>query len=105
MTGEEKITLVKAMTNKSDTDVINAYLLMAAESIYNYVDPYRYTTMEAVTEKYGSVQVRAAAYLLNKHGADGQTAHDENGVSRSYEAGDLPASLLRELTPICGVVK
>lgn len=49
-------------------------------------------------------QVEIAAYMLNKRGAEGETAHSENGVSRSYEDGDIPATLLRRITPMAGVL-
>ena len=50
-------------------------------------------------------QVEVAAYLLNKRGAEGETAHSENGISRSYEDGDVPSSLLRDIVPYAGVVR
>ena len=103
MTVEQKLVLVKKMTDETDEAVISAFLDMAGEAIYNHVDPYGMSDSETVIEKYGGVQARAAAYWLNKRGWDGQTGHSENGVSRSYEAGDLPPSILRELTSICGV--
>ena len=42
--------------------------------------------------------------LLNKRGAEGETAHSENGVSRSYEDGDIPPTLLRRILPMAGVI-
>ena len=104
MTDTEKIDLVKAMSDETDDGVISAFLTLAGETIYNYADPYRKMEKADLLDKYGSIQAKAAAYYLNKRGADGQTGHSENGISRSYENGDLPLSLLREITPICGVV-
>lgn len=43
-------------------------------------------------------------YLLNKRGAEGQTAHSENGISRSYEDGDVPPTLLRDIVPFASVM-
>lgn len=105
MTNAEKIVLVEAMTDETDEDVISAFLSMAGDAIYHYVDPFKTADKESVLTEYGAVQAKAAAYFLNKRGADGQIGHSENGISRSYESGDLPASLLREITPICGVAK
>ena len=105
MTNEEKITLVKNMTNESNDTTISAFLSMAADAIYNYVDIGRNHDKEAIVDSYGGVQVRIAASWLNKRGADGELIHNENGIYRSYESGDIPASILRELTPICGVVQ
>lgn len=104
MTDEVKIALVKNMTEETDEEVISAYLSMAAESIYNFCDPYKTMDAEKVMERYGGTQARLTAYWLNKRGAEGQTSHNENGISRAYESGDIPDSLIRELTPVCGVV-
>lgn len=105
MTDAEKILLVQAMTEETDASVVSAFLSMAGETIYHYVDPFQTSEKAAVLEEYGVVQAKAAAYFLNKRGADGQVTHSENGISRSYESGDLPASLLREITPKAGAVR
>lgn len=105
MTDAEKIAFVKSTTDETDDGVISAFLSIAADSIYHYADPYGSKPKEDVIDRYGSVQARAATYFLNKRGAEGQTSHSENGISRSYENAELPDSLLREITPICGVVK
>ena len=103
MTDESKIVLVKSMTDEKDEDIISVFLEMAGDSVCKYCDPYKRVERETLLEEYGGVQARIAAYFLNKRGADGESAHSENGTSRSYESGDIPESLLRELTPICGV--
>lgn len=54
-----------------------------------------------VEDKYLSRAIRIAIYLCEKEGVDGTIAFSENGVSRSFEAGDIPASLLRGVTPVC----
>jgi hypothetical protein len=59
--------------------------------------------IKAVPSKYEYKQCQIALYLLNKRGADGQTAHNENGVSRSYENGDVPESMLSDVIPQAGV--
>lgn len=103
MTDAEKIVLVKSMTEETDTDVISAFLALAGDAIYHYADPFKQTDKVELLEDYGGVQARAAAYYLNKRGAEGQTSMGENGISRGYEKADLPPSLLCEITPICGI--
>ena len=105
MTNSEKLALITAMTDETDEDVISAFLAMAGEAIYHYVDPYKTSEMEIVLAECGGAHARLAAYFINKRGADGETSHSENGISRSYESGDIPPSILRELTPKVGVVK
>lgn len=105
MTDAEKILLVKTMTEETDDDTISAFLSLASEVVYNYADPYGVGDKDDIVGKYGSTQVRVAAYYINKRGADGQITHTENGISRGYEAGDVPASILQEIAPKVGAVK
>lgn len=105
MTDAERIELVKAMTDESNDTVISAFLSMAGEAICHYCDPYGTIESADILDKYGSAQAKLAAYFLNKRGADGQTSHSENGISRTYESGDIPPSIMREITPFCGSVK
>ena len=43
--------------------------------------------------------------MLNKRGAEGQLQHTENGIQRQYENADVPASMLKPVTPHVGVIK
>lgn len=103
MTEIEKAILVQAMTDETDSAVISAFLELAGDAIYHVVDPFKTVDKATALEDYGGVQARAAAYYLNKRGAEGQTSMGENGISRGYEKADLPPSLLREITPLCGI--
>jgi hypothetical protein len=58
-------------------------------------------TLSAIHEQ---IQLRVAVELFNKMGAEGQTQHDENGIKRTWEAGDVSPSLLRLVVPVCGSV-
>ena len=105
MTDADKFALIKAMTDETDDSVISAFLSLAGDAVYNAACPYGGADKTAVIDKYSGVQVRAAAYYLNKRGAEGEVTHNENGISRAYENADLPESLMREITPIAGVTK
>ena len=105
MTNAEKIIMVKAMCDETDDSIISAFLTLAGDAVYNYVDPFGMSVKMDVLEQYGSVQAKAAAYYINKRGYDFQTSHSENGVSRVFETGDLPSSILKELTPKVGAVR
>ena len=54
--------------------------------------------------EYKDLQVRIAIELYNKFGAEGQTGHSENGISRTYESSGISKSLLDEIIPLCGVI-
>lgn len=104
MTNEEKLAALKAMVGGSDSDeVLSAYLKLAGGKIIAKAFPYKSDVTE-VPVQYGYLQVEIAAYMLNKRGAEGQTSHTENGVTRQYENADVPASMLKSITPFCGVL-
>lgn len=105
MTETEKLAILRAMVGGSDSDeVLSVYLKIAGTKILTKAFPFD-DTIEEVPKKYSTLQCEIAAYLLNKRGAEGQTSHSENGISRFYENADIPASMLRMVTPYCGVVK
>lgn len=104
MSDADKIVMVKAMSDEKDDAVISAFLHGAGEAIYNIVDPFRTANKDDVLVEFGFAHAKLAAYYLNKRGWDFETSHSENGVGRVYETGDIPASILKELTPKAGVV-
>ena len=104
MTHEEKLQLLKAMVGESDTEeVLLTYLKIAGQKIINRAYPYG-TEDPEVPSRYDFLQCEIAAYMLNKRGAEGQTSHSENGISRNYESADVPESLLGAITPMIGVI-
>ena len=57
-----------------------------------------------IEDRYKDLQIRIAVEMFNKQGADGEIAHSENGVSRTYSSASVSEELLREITPKAGVV-
>ena len=105
MTNEEKLAALKAMVGSSDYDeVLSAYLKLAGGKIIAKAFPYQNDVTEVPTQ-YSYLQVEIAAYMLNKRGAEGETVHTENGISRTYENADVPSSMLKTIAPYCGVIK
>ena len=109
MTEVEKLSLLRVMVgqpadneNWSD-DVLRSYLKLAGQKIINRAYPYDDTVTE-VPRRYGVLQCDIAKYLLNKRGADGETSHSENGISRTYENADVPESLMSEVITNVGVL-
>ena len=109
MTDVEKLSLLRVMTGKPgddedwSDDVLFSYLTIAGRKILNRAYPYDDTVTE-VPPRYGNLQCEIAAYLLNKRGAEGQLAHTENGISRTYGSADVPESMLSEVMPRVGVL-
>jgi hypothetical protein len=109
MTNEEKITLVRVLgawdTDEEDfsDEILLAYLNIAGRKIIDRAYPFD-STVTIVPERYETLQCEIAVYLLNKRGAEGETSHSENGISRSYENADVPSSMLSVVTPFVGVL-
>ena len=59
---------------------------------------------EEIENKYKDLQIRIAVEMYNKRGAEGETAHSENGISRTYASANVSEDLLKEITPKVGVV-
>lgn len=108
MSNEEKLILLKSMIGQVDDsenwtdDILLTYLDVAGQKILRRAYPYK--DVEEVPNKYNALQCEITIYLLNKRGAEGETSHSENGISRSYENADVPDSMLSAVTPYCGVV-
>ena len=103
MTDAEKLSMLKTMTGEKDEDVLSTYLSIAGNKVLKRAYPFD-NTVTVVPDRYAYNQVEIAAYLVNKRGAEGETAHSENGISRSYEDGDVPPTLLREIVPCASLI-
>lgn len=99
----EKIAMAKVLSDETDDLAVSAYLKIAGSKICRKAFPFDPSMLE-VPKQYEYLQVEIAVYLLNKRGAEGETAHSENGISRTYEDGDIPPTLLRQIVPVCGVL-
>lgn len=102
MTEAEKLAMLRVLSGETDDDILSVYLQLAGDKICSCAYPFGAEDRD-VPDRYAALQVEAAAYLLSKRGAEGETAHSENGISRSYENGDLPASMLRSIAPFVGI--
>lgn len=102
-----------AMTTRQRLDVMlsaqgglpsipDAYLDLLAEDAEQVVCHYRNT--DVIEPKYIPVAARIANYWLEKTGYRGASSISESGISRSYETGDVPDSLLRQITPTATVI-
>jgi len=102
---EQLKTLLKIdLNDESEDDLLLMLLTLSAQRILEKAYPYDDSITE-VPERYKTKQVEIAVYLYNKQGAEGQIAHSENNVSRTYESADIPEGLLRGITPYVGVIQ
>ena len=91
------------ITEKVDDEVLSDILESAKAAIMSRRFPFGEQPTE-IEEKYKDLQIRIAVEMFNKQGAEGETAHSENGISRSYASASVSEDLLREITPKAGVV-
>lgn len=106
MTNDEKVTIIRGMAKGAETlddNVIESYLISAKDAILNRLYPFRNVSGMEVPSRYDSAQIRIAIYNIHKRGAEGETKHIEVGTERDFASADIPADLLSELVPLCGV--
>ena len=106
MDNNEKIARLTALISPDTASAdLLSYLLEQAEGIVlNKRYPFGIPEGATVEARHEHIQIKIALELFSKMGAEGQTGHSENGISRSYEAADVSPSLLRQITPKCGSV-
>lgn len=103
MTTDMKLKMLKSMTDEEEQSTYCPLISVLLRKWY-CKRAYPYENVSKVPMKYDAVHVEIAAYMINKRGAEGEVSHSENGVSRTYEDGDIPPSLLRAITPVVGVL-
>jgi hypothetical protein len=106
MTNEEKIKRLAVLISPdtAETELLLALMEQAEGIVLNRRYPFGPPEGATVPLKYEHIQLQIAVELFSKMGAEGQTAHDENGINRTYEAADVSPSLLRKIVPLCSGV-
>lgn len=80
--------------------LLEAALERAKRVILNRRYPFGYpegTELEAI---YTDLQLSVAAELVSKMGTEGETAHNEAGVNRTFESAGVSESLLSAVVPM-----
>lgn len=106
MTNEQKIEKLKVLISPDDasSDLL-LYLLEQSEGIIlNRRYPFGPPEGASLSPLHEQIQIRMAVELYSKMGAEGQLSHSENGISRTWEAGDVSPSLLKLIVPCVGSV-
>ena len=100
----EPLERLKLRTNETNDALLTDLLESAKAAILARRFPYGEQPLE-LEPRYLDLQVRIAQDLYNRVGAEGETAHSENGVSRSWGAENISTDLLGEVIPIVGAAK
>lgn len=82
-------------------DVLFAMLDLAEAEVLNRMYPFGYPGGTSIPARYDLLQVQLAAELYSKRGAEGQTSHSENGISRTWPE---KSALLKQVLPHVGSV-
>ena len=103
MMESEKITALRErIAPDTDTDEVLGSMVATAEAlILNRMYPFGYPEGTEVPLRYEQLQLQLAVELYTKRGAEGQSSHSENGVTRTW-AEESP--LLKRIMPHCGSV-
>ena len=106
MTHIEKLARFEALISpdNASTELLSFLLDQAEGIVLNQRYPFGPPDGAVMPAAYEHVQLQIAVELFSKMGAEGQTGHNENGVSRTWEAGDVSPSLLRRIVPVAGSV-
>ena len=100
-----QLEILKAwLPDIKDDALLNAALERAKLGILEIRFPFGYPAGQELEPQYQGLQIDWAVELITKMGAEGETAHSENGVSRTYECGDVSKSLKRRVVPMGKVV-
>ena len=111
MTDTEKLTTVKSLLGISDNNedaLLNTYLSLAKSEILSALYAVCGGVPTSVTEippKYDVTQIMAVVNGYSQRGAEGEVAHDENGINRTYQFGNAMTDYIRHyVTPYVKVV-
>lgn len=106
MTNAEKLArlVVLISPDTADDKLLEALLGQAEGIVLNRRYPFGAPEGATVPAAYEHIQIQIAVELFSKMGAEGETAHNESGINRTYEAADVSPSLLRRIIPVCGSV-
>lgn len=88
--------------NTSETKMA-AYLAKAGDVIIRRLDPLGVVGVSVVPARYEMLQVELAARYSYRAGGEGEVAHNEDGVNRSYGSVN-DEDLLREIMPYVRVM-
>lgn len=102
MTNDEKIEQMQIMLGEDyKPRLLGVYLQKAKSMILNKRFPFGYLVEQEVEAQYEQLQIELAICLFNERGAEGQSSHNENGVSRSWRSKD---EIMLEVVPYANVL-
>ena len=109
MSDTEKLTTVKSLlgiTDNTEDALLTTYLSLASAEILAALYAVNGNVPSGATmpEKYEVTQIMAVVEGYSQRGAEGETAHDENGINRTFRNADMTEYIRRSVTPYVKVV-
>lgn len=108
MADNEKLRLLVGMKadDSSQDSLLSLFWSQAERKVIKARYPYGHDEQqrEKALLQYADNIEQIYIYLFNKQGAEGETSHNENGVSRTYENAGIPSSYLADIVPCVGVL-
>lgn len=101
MTDAEKIAFVQTLVENdaaATENTVGVYLSLALGKIRDEMYPFDTSGEKTVPERYDQLQCELASRLFLRRGAQGEVAHNENGVNRTYGSVD-DRDLLNKIIP------
>lgn len=81
----KRTALAAMLAPDTDTDeVLDMMVALAEAEVLNKMYPFGYSDDAVVPTRYEMLQIQLAAELYTKRGADGQSSHSENGITRTW---------------------
>ena len=103
MTDSEKVYALaeRIAPDTENYDVLEGMVHASEALVLNRMHPFGYVRGTTVPYHYEEIQLQLAVELYNQRGAEGQTSHSENGISRSWPEKNR---LLSMIMPSCSGV-
>lgn len=103
MTAIERLKI--RIPEEENQDVLKEVLETATDILLTRLYPFDDDVSDkSVPYKYKTLLCDIATELYNKKGAEGETSHSENGVSRTYSSAYVSEELLSQIIPIAKVL-
>lgn len=101
----DKLTMAMQLGDSENTtqQKMMFYLEDAGDAIIRRLDPLGVVGVTEVPDRYAMLQAKLAARYSFRAGGEGEMAHNENGVNRSYGSVN-DEDLLREIMPYAKVM-
>lgn len=105
MTRDEKLEMLTLLLDADDAaaEKLDAYLQIAGKEILAWRYSYAARMPDEVPEEYEMTQIQAVMAGFNMSGAENQTQHSENGITRSFRYADMLAYIRSHVIPFAGV--